>query len=163
MKNEVLEIDIYDRASINRAVNRLEKIKQRLENMDVYLQRLADIGVTVAQEAFIGAMTNPDFTEGVEVEAIPTDDGISIVASGNEVAFIEFGTGVFYNGSESYPGTRPSGIVGIGEYGYGQGKNEKWWTGDHMTHGHYRSAGMYMAQRKMAEQAVEIIKEIFND
>lgn len=163
MKNEVLEINIYDRASINSAINRIEKIKQRIEHIDVYVQRLADIGVSVAQTAFVGAMTNPDFEEGVEVEAIPTDEGYSIVASGSEVAFIEFGTGVFYNGSESYPGNRPEGIVGIGEYGYGQGKKPQWWTGDHMTHGHYRSAGMYQAQKAMAEQAVQIIKEIFND
>jgi len=163
VKNEVLEINIYDRASINRAVNRIEKIKQRIQNIDTYIQQLADIGVAVAEEAFTGALTNPDFTEGVEVEAIPTDNGYTITASGSEVAFIEFGTGVFYNGSESYPGTRPAGIVGIGEYGKGHGKNPEWWTGDHITHGHYRSAGMYSAQKAMVEQAINIIEEIFND
>lgn len=155
-------VNVDDRVSVNAAVRRIDEIVKRLEHLEDYTKRLADIGVTVAEEAFVGAMTNRDFSEGVEVQAVPTESGgYVITAEGYEVAFMEFGTGVFYNGSESYPGDRPSGIVGIGEYGYGQGKKEQWWTGDHMTHGHYRSAGMYYAQRAMAEQAVEIIKEIF--
>ncbi len=163
MNTKVIEINIDDNVSILRAAAYIDNLKNKIEHMDEYVKRLADIGVSVAQEAFTGAMTNRDFTQGVEVEAVPTENGYTIIASGYEVAFMEFGTGVFYNGSESYPGERPAGIVGIGEYGKGLGKNPEWWTGDHMTHGHYRSAGMYSAQKAMVEQAINIIKEIFND
>lgn len=170
MNTKVLEIDITDSASVARAVEYLDNVKHKLENMDAYIQQLADIGVSVAEEAFRGALANPDFTEGVEVEAIPTDNGYTITASGSEVAFIEFGTGVFYNGSESYPGQRPAGIVGIGEYGQGKGSRRAWGYyagGDKsnlvITRGHYRSAGMYSAQKAMVEQAINIIEEIFND
>ena len=49
-----------------------------------------------------------------------------VVVAGGHAVWIEFGTGVYNNGGESYPGTRPEGIVGIGQYGKGKGSKPVW-------------------------------------
>lgn len=166
---EKLVINVEDPTSIRSAINRIETIKKRLERVDEYTKRLADIGVKVATEAFTSALSNPDFTSSVSVTAIPDGNGGYVIrAEGDEVAFIEFGTGVYYNGSGSYPGDLPAGVSKIGDYGQGKGSRRAWGYyagGDKsnlvITHGHYRSAGMYNAEKAMAEEAVSIIKEIF--
>lgn len=50
----------------------------------------------------------------------------TVTASGELVPFIEFGTGVYHNAGGTYPLPKPAGIVGIGEYGRGRGKQKGW-------------------------------------
>lgn len=165
MKTEVLEIDINDKASIDRALARIDKIKDNIDHINDRIKQLADMGVEVASAAFLMALLNRDNNAYCKVSTVANENGYSILAEGRQIAFMEFGTGVYYNGNGSYPGEIPDGIVGIGEYGKGQGKNDEWFNpfGAYMTHGQYRTAGMYEAYKTVVEQAVNIIEEIFND
>lgn len=83
------------------------------------------------------------------VDEIPADDPkvsvivqkhsnneASVVCSGNQVLFVEFGAGNKYKTKTSTVvrvgqsdveyASRPAGIVGIGEYGQGRGKDDYW-------------------------------------
>lgn len=48
------------------------------------------------------------------------------IIAGGAAIWLEFGTGVYY--PDNYPGTKPSGIVGRGEYGQKKGSTGKPWT-----------------------------------
>ena len=62
--------------------------------------------------------------------------GRKVICEGNQVLFIEFGAGVHHkletstivvSGNEDVEwASRPKGIVGIGEYGHGFGKDDYW-------------------------------------
>lgn len=48
------------------------------------------------------------------------------IIAGGAAIWLEFGTGVYY--PDNYPGTKPSGIVGRGQYGQKKGSTGKPWT-----------------------------------
>ena len=82
------------------------------------------------------------------------------------VFFIEFGAGVYYNGSEPYPEPRPKDIVGIGEYGHGWGKRQAWVFYDSngekvVTHGNPAEMPMFYAKEEVLVRLNEIAREVF--
>ena len=159
-------VDIFDTASIDNAIAEIEAYKKRVERLEGYLRKLTELGAKVAEEAFRSAALYGG-KDIVTVDIEPIKDGYAIKARGSQVAFIEFGAGVYYNGAEPYLGERPEGIVGIGEYGYGLGALPEWsYTDDNgervHTHGTPASQGMYFAQKAMAEEAQRIFNEVFN-
>jgi len=76
----------------------------------------------------------------IDVFSIEQSNGFKIVCGGTQVLFAEFGAGKsFYhrtpmttdeNNVEIEKAPRPTGIVGIGEYGKHYGKQEKWYFSD---------------------------------
>ena len=107
-----------------------------------------------------------------------TENGYNVVASGNAVCFIEFGSGVHYNSGGSYPLPKPSGIVGIGQYGHGAGSNDHWtYSGNPgtdgktftnelgqervLTYGNPAQMPMYYALRQMQQEAEQVVREVF--
>lgn len=118
-----------------------------------------------------------DGTNDSNVSIEQTQNGYRVVASGNAVAFIEFGTGVHYNSGSSYPLPKPSGIVGIGEYGKKHGKKDKWqYIGDPgtngvvsndgrvvTTHGNPAQMPMYHALTAMQDEVERIVREAFRN
>ena len=89
----------------------------------------------------------------------------AIRASGQDVCFIEFGAGITYG--DGYPAERPSGVVGIGEYGKKQGGNEKgWWFTDNTkksvhTYGNPPAGAMFEAQQTICRRVEAIAREVF--
>lgn len=68
-----------------------------------------------------------------------TENGASVSAVGNAVAFIEFGTGVAH--PDSHPMASDFGAI-HGTYGMGRGKNEYWtYEGDAGNAGEYINVG----------------------
>ena len=111
--------------SISQAIKELKAYRDSLDDkQQQLLDELANIGVREASVRFTTAMY--DGVNDTEVTLETIAGGYRIVAAGNAVAFIEFGTGVYHNPSEPYPNPRPNGIVGIGEYGKGYGKRQAW-------------------------------------
>lgn len=158
---------------INKAIKELEKYKQDLLRKEkLLLEKLAYIGVSEASVRFTTAMYDGINDSMVSLE--PTTKGYSIVARGQAVAFIEFGSGVYHNGSEPYPNPRPDGIVGIGEYGKGRGKRRAWYyKGEAGTNGEVQPSGvvktrgnpaampMYYATEEMKRSILQIVREVF--
>ena len=107
------------------------------------------------------------------------DNTMYLVAHGEHVAFIEFGSGVTY---EEYPAdVLPEGVVEHGKYGKGQGANPPWvYVGDAgdlgytlakkkdgrsvvRTYGNPPARAMYDASKVLDKEHIEqVAKEIFN-
>ena len=151
--------------SINDAIKELKAFRDSLEGKkDKLLKELGEIGVREASVRFTTAMY--DGVNDSEVSLERTNDGYAIVAKGKAVAFIEFGAGVYHNGSEPYPDPRPAGIVGIGEYGKGYGKRNTWVyrddAGDKVfTHGNPAAMPMWYASEEMRSQIETIARRVF--
>ena len=112
--------------TLQREIDRYQKnLPRKIED---FMNRVKEFGLTELasrlSEAGEGTVTIYA-TETVE-EGV---DRVSLVAQGETICFLEFGTGVHYNGLESYPD--PSvrgrvGVVGIGQYGNGYGQRQAW-------------------------------------
>lgn len=143
-------------------------------------RRVAERGAETAAEIFAGA-AYPG-TNDVTVTTEQDGDATNVVASGQSVLFIEYGTGVRY---EEYPGERPEGVVPHGEYGQRRGRNKSGWLykgdpgqgglavvpqdkdgnptagpGIYRTWGNPPAAAMYRASEEMREHAAETVKEV---
>ena len=149
---------------IERAIRDLEHYKRELLDMEKRLtEGLAEIGLKEASVRFTTAMY--DGTNDVSVRLDAADNGYAIVAEGEVVAFIEFGAGVYHNGSEPYPNPRPTGIVGIGEYGKGHGKRKAWGYFDEsgelvITHGNPAAMPMWYASEEMKKSVLKVVREV---
>lgn len=164
MAKKVVTVSLNSR-SISNAIRELQAYKAWVERKTQELtRRLAELGAQEAKVRFAGAEYDGDNDAVVSVEA--TDGGYKIVATGGSVFFIEFGAGVFYNGSEPYPEPRPAGVVGIGEYGQGKGKRKAWGFYDDrgnvvITHGTPAAMPMLNARRAMQQEVQRIAREVF--
>lgn len=151
--------------SIDQAMKELKAFRNSLESKkEQLLEELANIGVREASVRFTTAMYDGVNDSSVTLETIT--NGYRIVAEGKAVAFIEFGAGVYHNPGEPYPNPRPSGIVGIGEYGKGHGKRQAWGFKDDggelvITHGNPAAMPMWYASEEMRSKILKIAREVF--
>ena len=132
---------------------------------DAFIRRCAEEFRDSAKVHFSPSWLADDF-EPVEVGIEARQGGYAVYADGEEVAFIEFGAGVYYNGAESYKGHRPPEVARIGEYGQGKGKRNTWAYYDenrvlHFTHGNPPANAMYYALQDTISKLQTIAKEIF--
>jgi hypothetical protein len=91
----------------------------------------------------------------------------TIDVSGQDILFIEFGAGVYYNGakgSSPHPKGQQLGML-IGTYGKGMGSRQVWGYVEDgvtiLTHGTKATMPMYEAILKVYEQAPKVVKEVF--
>lgn len=165
MAKRVITVQLNSK-SIGSTIKDLRAYKNWARRKAVELaKRLAQLGAQEARVRFAGAQY--DGANDVSVSVEPIDRGYKIVASGNAVFFIEFGAGVYYNGSEPYPEPRPGGVVGIGEYGQGKGKRKAWGFYDDrgelvITHGTPAAMPMLHAGRVMRQDVEKIAREVFS-
>lgn len=164
MAKKVIKASLSDR-SLEKAIKELREYKAWVQKKANELaERLAIIGAREATVRFSGAYYDGD--NDVEISVEPIANGYKIVASGSAVFFIEFGAGVYFNGEEPYPNPRPAGVVNIGEYGEGKGKQDVWGYYDGagdliLTHGNPAAMPMYHATRVMEEEIRQIAREVF--
>lgn len=154
---------------VDDAIAELERYKQWVANKAKELtERLALIGIKEASVRFNGAYYDSDRGNDTKLSVEPSGNGYKIVASGTQVCFVEFGAGVYYNGSEPYPSPpgRPGNVSGIGEYGTGHGKQDSWgYYGEdgklHITHGTPAAMPMYHSAREIERELLSVAKEVF--
>ena len=164
MSKTIIECGL-SKSEIDSAIKQLKQFKKEFLNKEKrLLEGLAEIGLKEASVRFTTAMY--DGVNDVSVSLNQTNDGYVIVADGKAVAFIEFGAGVYHNTSEPYPNPRPDGIVGIGEYGKGQGKRRAWGYRDEndelvITRGNPAAMPMWYASEEMKNSILKIAKEVF--
>lgn len=164
MKKTVINLNL-SATSIDDAMKSLDAFKQDLRRKEEkLLKALGEIGVKEASVRFTTAMY--DGTNNVSVKLDTTKNGYAIVAEGQAVAFIEFGAGVYHNTSEPYPNPRPTGIVGIGEYGQGKGKRKAWGYKNEndelvITRGNPAAMPMWYASEEIKNSILKIAKEVW--
>ena len=151
--------------SIDQAIKELKAYRDSLDRLkDQLLEELANIGVREASVRFTTAMY--DGVNDSDVTLEPIENGYQIVATGQAVAFIEFGAGVYHNTGEPYPNPRPDGIVEIGEYGKGYGKRQAWGFKNEsdelvITHGNPAAMPMWYASEEMRNSILKIARRVF--
>ena len=154
--------------NIDKAIRELEEYRAWfIEKTRELTEALALVGAKEAAHWFGTAIYDGDNDVSVEVVAKDDGSGWIIRASGQAVAFIEFGTGRYYNPNEPYPAPRPAGIVGIGEYGHKQGRKQGWVYREAdgaktFTRGNPPAMAMYRANEKMKDDIIEIAREVFS-
>ena len=152
-------------SSIDNAMKELKAYKYSLEQKkDKLLEELANIGLAEATLRFTGAMYDRETHTDIEVRS--QVNGYVIVASGKDVAFIEFGAGVYYNSDATYKGKKPDEISAIGTYGKGYGSRNVWGYPDgnggiKLTHGNPAAMPMWYASEEMRNSIAKIFKEVF--
>jgi hypothetical protein len=162
-----------DTVDINRAIKEIKQFERDfLKKCDTFVAKLAEIGLREASVRFTTAMYDGINDSDVWLDTIP--NGFSIIAKGNAVLFIEFGSGVYHNPGEPYPEPRPNGVVGIGEYGQGKGKRRAWYykgepgsngevqkNGIVKTRGNPAAMPMWYASEEMKNSVLRLAKEVF--
>ena len=161
--------------SIERAVKELREYKEEIRQKALLIVgRLAEIGWETAINP--GAqMGDSDFDSVSVMMDSSTNGSISratVTMQGKDVFFIEFGAGVHYNGGV---GSSMSGIndelhlgFTIGSYGQGFGENDWWLYKDEngvwqKSYGTQATAQMDKANKKIRENVINVVREVFND
>lgn len=158
-------INPFDKKSIDNAIKQLEQYKKDfLAKEEIFVKRLAEIGVSVASSGFATA----DYDGVNDVQVTMTQSGTSAVvkAFGETVGFIEFGTGV------KFPEWDNSGVDYTppkhGTYGKGRGKNPNGWyftQGEgaraRHTYGNPPAEAMRTARDVMIEKVMQIAREVW--
>lgn len=165
MRKTVIKVGLGE-DDLKRAIQELKRYKQEfLDREKRLMEGLAEIGLKEASVRFTTAMY--DGTNDVSVHLETTKNGYAIVAEGKVVAFIEFGAGVYHNGSEPYPNPRPQGIVGIGEFGKGHGKQKAWGYYNEndelvITRGNPAAMPMWYASEEIKNSVLKVVREVFS-
>ncbi|GHV09297.1 hypothetical protein FACS1894217_13260 [Clostridia bacterium] len=133
MVRKVIRFGLSER-EINRAIKELRAHKQELvQKTNLLRERIAAEIANNAQSGFAGAIVD-DLLQGgkrvAEVDVtVSNQDNISIiVANGEDAIWVEFGAGVYHNGSvgsSPHPKGQELGFT-IGGYGKGYGKKTVW-------------------------------------
>ena len=135
-----------------------------------FAKRVAEIVEEVADQLFSQADVdiNPNGTTkkaNVSVSYSGSGSSYVVIAEGEEVFFVEFGAGVFYNEKPSpHPRGEELGML-IGEYGYGRGNRKIWGFREngelYLTHGTPAAMPMYKAATYVRNNIITIAREVF--
>ena len=155
-----IRIDPWDKNSITAAVKKLEEYEKDFKRKETeFVRRLKELGVSVATAGF--SLADYDGTNDVLITETQQGGRALVIAYGEAVGFIEFGTGV------RYPEYDSSGLEFTppphGSYGKGKGANPKgWWfsPGRH-SYGNPPAEAMRTARDAMIEKVVQIAREVW--
>lgn len=163
-----ITIDPFNPASIAAAVKAVEQYEKDFRTkVAEFTRRLAEIGVRVASAGFETA--DYDGTNDVSVTMEQIGDRVAVIASGETVGFIEFGTGVRHpewvdsRNASGAPYTPPA----HGTYGKGKGANPKGWYfspspgASQHTYGNTPAYAMLTARDEMVENVTRIAREVW--
>lgn len=154
--------------SLNEAIKEVEQYKKDLQ---AQINELIDRMVSVGESYAINAVGHVDTGETVNSIVGYRKGKTGFVVAGGNAVWIEFGTGVTYNGAA---GTSPHPYgedlgMSIGTYGAGHGANPNGWyyTSDDgiekHTYGIEANMFMYRTARYIEEVFPELAKEVFGN
>ena len=124
--------------SIQSAIKQLEKYKKQIGNKNrAMVDKLAKLGEEYIQENSKYTENDPG-TTSPRTEQNGTTSTSEVLWKGEQITFIEFGAGVYFN-DNPHGSPHPKGVqmgMTIGDYGYHQGLKESWKKPDgEWTHG----------------------------
>ena len=169
-----IHIDVFDPSSVDKAIKDLQNYQKRLdEKAQEVAKRLAEIGATRAEIDFSGA--DYDGNKEFDISVEKTDNGYSVIASGQSVLFVEFGAGVTKGGGHPQaaefgmgPGTWPD--PHYHKYNgqlYANWENPSGWylpksAGGGHTMGNAPAMPMYNAEQEIKANIEQIVREVFS-
>ena len=158
-------IDPFDKKSITDAIKELQRYEKDFKRKETeFIRRLVEIGVSVATAGY----ENADYDGVNDVLVTDTQNGnrAAVIAYGETVGFIEFGTGVKFPewdgaGAEFTPPEH-------GTYGKGRGANPHGWyfkqsdgAAARHTYGNPPAEAMLTARDAMIARVTQIAKEVW--
>lgn len=151
--------------TIDKAIDALESYKKSLQQKQrKMLDRIADVASESTQAGFNGATYDGDYSVSVFKE-FEDDATVYVVADGEAVAFIEFGTGAVF--PDSHPNATEDwmqhGAWSLSPQGKGLWDSEDGWYYAHgkKTRGNPANMCLYNAARDAESQVARIAKEVF--
>lgn len=159
-------INPLDPKSVSNALKQIRKYQDDFQRKEAeFCRRLAEIGVRVAQATY-DAAGDYNETSQIVVSMKKESDGYLVLADGEKVGFVEFGTGIknreWNNTNMDY--TPPA----HGTYGKGRGAQPwGWWyypegKSDAVhTYGEVPVEAMRLARDEMVQQITQIAREVW--
>lgn len=160
-------------ASINETIKQLLEYKDELRlKSSIFVQRLAELGLKVVEQrktSFRGDSDGNDLNTYIWLDEDDSKVTATLVLSGKDVAFIEFGSGVHYNspaGTSLHPKGGELGMT-IGSYGKGQGANDHWFYFNEelgkvsISYGTRAAMPMNGADEEIRSQFISVAREVF--
>lgn len=174
--SKIINIDVLDEQSLNRAIQELEEYRIKFEeNVEVYRMYVAEVARKYVDTLFSMAKVDDLVRTGTSRQAqvsvtVEHGDTIStVIAVGQDAVFVEFGAGVYHNGSAGsspHPMGAKMGYT-IGGYGEGRGKYPIWYFKDEIsgevvsTHGTPAQMPMYNAMLLIRSELQSIARRVF--
>lgn len=168
-----------DVKSLDKLQKKVQRYQSTFDNKcKQFLRELAKVGIPVidenmAQASFtynngIQSGSNTEHSAYVRVYSKDGQFTAVLTLKGQEVLFIEFGAGTYYNGSvgsSPHPKGQENGFL-IGTYGMGHGSQKVWGYYDDdgklaLTHGTKATMPMLKAGLEIREQVISIAKSVF--
>lgn len=174
MGKKVIRINLSEK-DIDRAIKELEQYKQEIIRKTELLRvKVADRISALAQSSFNGAIVDDLTGESggsrkadVRVSIDERENVSIVIAAGEDAVWVEFGAGVYHNGSAGsspHPEGSKLGFT-IGGYGKGMGKRQTWGFYEdgelRLTHGTPAVMPMYNAVKTVCDEIADIAKEVW--
>lgn len=170
MMEKKISISLSEK-SIQNAIKELNQYKEDLwRKNDEFVRRLAELGIPIINQNISAAAGDSDKSHNtyIKVNSFGDYSQATLVTEGKSILFIEFGAGIFYNGSAGsspHPKGQEFGYT-IGSYGKGQGKNDFWFyyadSGESvMSHGTEATMPVYRASVEIMQNIRRIAREVF--
>lgn len=138
--------------------------------VDTFVLRLAELGIPIVEQRINQAYTADSLNHYtyIDVKSFGDYAQARLIVEGQDIAFIEFGAGVHYNGpvgQSPNPKGQELGLT-IGSYGNGKGAKDTWvYQGNNgdwiVTHGTKATMPLYSASLEIINNIVLIAKEVF--
>ena len=174
-----ITLDLFDDGSFARALADIDSYCDHLrDGANRIREEVAERIKTSAEQGFASSIADAIYVGGsevvggnVSVTVEDSGDTTSVVASGPDALFMEYGAGVHFNGEAGkspHPNGEDAGML-IGEYGRHMGRHESWaipgstHTNPIITHGTPASMPMYNAAEAVNAEKVDIAREVLND
>ena len=173
MGNKVISVSLSE-SGIEKAIQELLAYKQEIiRKTELLRQKVAARLADEARSGFNGAIVddltgkNSPRLADVNVSVDDLDNVSVVVAEGEDAVWVEFGAGVYHNGSvgsSPHPKGSELGFT-IGGYGKGNGKKEIWGFYEdgelRLTHGTPARMPMSQAMNTIINDIVSIAREVF--
>lgn len=174
MKKAIIRFSLSE-TDVDRAIKELEIYKRDfLKKVDLFRNKVAQRIENLTRSGFSGAIVD-DLIENsggkrqanVQVSIDERDNISVIIASGEDAIWVEFGAGVYHNGSAGsspHPNGTELGFT-IGGYGKGMGKRKTWGFYEdgklRLTHGTPAVMPMYNAMKTVCDEIADIAREVW--
>lgn len=157
--------------SIQKAIDELNQYKDDLHRKnDEFVRRLAELGIPVINQNISASAGDSDKSHDtyIKINSFGDYSKATLICEGKSLLFIEFGSGIHFNGpagSSPHPKGKELGYT-IGSYGKGQGKNDYWFyyadSGESvMSHGTEATMPVYKASVEISQNIRRIAQEVF--
>lgn len=170
-----IEFDLSE-ISIDEAIKEIDNFKKKLiEKTNTLKVKIANLIREKANLGFKGAVSDdvihPDNTLYANVDVQVQEDGdiLVVIANGDDAVWVEFGAGVYHNGSVGSSPNPLGNDLGFKIGGYGkQGYKTTWaFRNDatkerYVTHGTPASMPMYKALMECMNDFKALVREVFD-